>query len=354
MASQVTHGADVERLREVSTQLRQCAHDIVRVEQAGVAQLATLRSSWRGDDLDRFATTWDASRGQLLRAGDHLSRLAEFLLQQAGEQLDASSGQGLRPGAPAVPEGPGDGESAAPDGADPDNNDERDPGLFKGRRESPEFYDNHEDPGPGNVALPKGANPDDPAIRDMLSTPNGRAALDWMARNGIEIKYDDNYDGAKYSPDSNTMTLGKDGYRDAQTIIHEANHARWDAEDRQADVDNTTRDEYINSKYDEETDCVTNEVYYAKQARANGVQVDYTVGEQKYDQSYSTAYSAAIGAGKSPQEAHEAGDAAGRSAIRELFSSGYYKASGSGGKTYGQLKGEYWDAQNDWNPFNGI
>ena len=40
--------------------------------------------------------------------------------------------------------------------------------------------------------------------------------------------------------------------------------------------------------------------------------------------------------------------------IRHLFSSGYFKASGSGGKTYGDLKGDYWDKQNDWNPFNGI
>lgn len=348
----VTHGADVERLRTIAGELGRSAGAITKIEQAGVAQSAALQGAWSGQDLEAFVRSWDGSRRQLVGCADRLAGFAQLLLEQAEQQDTGSEGSGQ---GSTGPNGPGT-APGAPEGADPDNNDSRDRPRkhFFDTPKPPEYYENHEDPGPGNVDLPEGADPDDPAIQEMLRTANGRAALDWMERNDIEIRYDDDYDGAYYSNDSNTMTLGKGGYRDPTTIIHEANHARWDAEDRQADVEETTRDEYVNGKYDEETDCVTNEVYYAKQAREEGIDAPYSVGEQKYDEGYSRAYQDAIDAGRTPDQAHAAGDEAGRAEIRYLFSSGYYKASGSGGRTYGDLKGEYWDKQNDWNPFNGI
>ena len=51
--------------------------------------------------------------------------------------------------------------------------------------------------------------------------------------------------------------------------------------------------------------------------------------------------------------AHQAGESAGREAVRERFSSGDSRSS-DGGQTYGERAGETWDAENDWNPFNGI
>lgn len=345
----LTHGADVDVLRSVAGQLDDSSRRITSVESTGAALSSTLQGSWAGDDLERFVAGWDSSRQQLHGCAERLTRFARLLGEQADQQDDGSNGGG------SAPAGAGPG-SRAPEGVDADNNDSRDRPRkhFFDTPKPPEYYENHEDPGPGNVEMPEGADPDDPAIQEMLKTANGRAALDWMARNDITITYDDKYDGAYYTASNNSMTLGKGGYRDASTIIHEANHARWDAEDRQVDVEETTREEYINGKYDEETDCVTNEVYYAKQAREAGVDAEYSVGEQKYDEGYARAYNSALEDGKTPAQAHQAGDAAGRKEIRHLFSSGYFKASGSGGKTYGELKGDYWDKQNDWNPFNGI
>lgn len=359
MTGTLSHGADAPRLREVGSGLGTLARRIVGVEQDGSVMAGTLRGAWSGPDLETFVSRWDASRQALSRAGESLDLLAEILHRNADEQDDASAGSGSGAGtAPAVTPGRPDdgGGSRPPEGVDADNNDSRDRPRkhYYDLPKPPEYYENYEDPGPGNVKMPKGADPEDPAIKEMLKTADGRAALDWMARNDIDITYDDDYDGAYYSNDTNSMTLGKDGYRDASTIIHEANHARWDAEDRQADVDNTSKEEYVNSKYDEETDCVTREVYYAKQAREEGIPQDVSVGEQKYDEGYERAYRAAIDAGKSPTEAHSAGDTAGRAEIRHLFSSGYYTVSGSEGRTYGEVKGEYWEKQNDWNPFNGL
>ena len=52
-------------------------------------------------------------------------------------------------------------------------------------------------------------------------------------------------------------------------------------------------------------------------------------------------------------EQDQAGESAGREAVRERFSSGDSRSS-DGGQTYGERAGETWDAENDWNPFNGI
>ncbi|MGO1165386.1 MAG: WXG100 family type VII secretion target [Janibacter sp.] len=347
----LSHGADTDRLRTIGGNLGDSARATAEVEQVGTSLLTVLVETWAGHDAEQFASSWDPARDHLRAGSEQLSRFAERLRQEADEQ-DGTSQETTGGGAT----GPGSSDRA-PEGADQDNNDSRDRPRkhFFDIPKPPEYYENHEDPGVGNVDLPDGADENDPAIKELQKTADGRAALDWMERNDITIQYKDDYDGAYYTNETNTMTLGEPPYNDAQTLLHEANHARWDAEDRQVDVEETTRDEYINGKYDEETDCVTQEVYYAKQAREAGTDVDVSTGEQQYDKGYATAYNSAIESGKSPAEAHAAGDEAGRAEIRELFSSGYYKVSGSEPpQTYGEKKGEYWDAQNDWNPFNGI
>ena len=124
-------------------------------------------------------------------------------------------------------------------------------------------------------------------------------------------------------------------------------------DDKAADVDDVSRNTYIQSEYDEETAGTVEAIQHAKERRADLGYAQYTESERRYDEGYDRGYNEALERGRSPQLAHQAGESAGREAVRERFSSGDSRSS-DGGQTYGERAGETWDAENDWNPFNGI
>lgn len=110
MGTQVTHGADTGRLREISSGLSGLSRQLAEVEQAGSSQLGTLVESWVGDDADVFAGDWQHAVPQLRAAADRMSAFARLLVEQAGQQDDASggrSGDGWRgdPGGAREPKG---------------------------------------------------------------------------------------------------------------------------------------------------------------------------------------------------------------------------------------------------------
>lgn len=347
----LTHGADVDRLRTVSTQLSTSACGLAAVDQTGASLAATTRDAWAGEDMTTFMSSWQTSRQQLLACADRLSLFAQQALEQAEEQ-DTASGDSSADRGSTTDQGSA---ALAPPGSKAAAEDRRVP--RKSRHSFPlpySYFNNHDDPGPGNVEFPDGVDPDDKEIKEMLATPDGRAALDWLARNDVSVSYKDDHEGAFYRPFTNSIVLGEGQYRDGRSLIHEANHARWDAESRAANPDRTTRSEYINSEFDEETDCQTQTVYYAKQQREAGDFAQYTRGEAAYDTGYSRAYNEALEAGRPEHLARLAGDTGGRNEIRDLYTAGEYKSSGSGGKSYGEKAGEWWDSENDWNPLNGV
>lgn len=323
MTATVSHGADADRLDEIAGNLQQEAHRLTSAGEHGTGMLRTLEDAWQGADVEHFSAGWAASREQVERAAQQLQDAVAQLRREAQDQRVGSEGGGT----PTDADGP----------VRPDNNDARD-GLWNRLRRlfGDDPWTPREDPGADNVQLPKGADRDDPIVQEMLATPSGRAALDWMARNDIEIIHDPNQTGAVYDPGRNAMILG-DGYVDSSTIIHESSHAQWDAEDRNVDVTETSREDYVANCLRDETEAVASEVHYAKEQREAGMDVRVSRAEKDYD----AAYDAAIEGGSTPDEAARAGE----DAIYELFTSGYYETSNTG-DSYPDYYGSHWDSVN--------
>jgi hypothetical protein len=132
------------------------------------------------------------------------------------------------------------------------------------------------------------------------------------------------------------MIIGE-GYANSSTIVHESSHAQWDAEDRNASITETPREDYVANSLRDETEAVASEVLYAKEQREAGMDVPVQRAEADYD----AAYDAAIEGGSTPDEAARAGE----DAIYALFTSGYYETSNTG-DSYPDYYGNAWDNAN--------
>ncbi|MGO1167051.1 MAG: hypothetical protein ACTMHL_10585 [Janibacter sp.] len=333
MGNVVSHGADTERLDEISSQLRQEAHRLEDVGTQGSAMLLVLHEGWSGPDVETFDAGWSTARSQVEQASQRLQAAVADLQRQAADQRSASEGGGATSvGAPR--QSPGSEEPVSPD-----TNDARDDDNLLERigRAISGFYNNKTDPGSADdVQMPTGADRDSPMIQEMLRTAKGRATLDWMARNDIAIIEDPNQKGAIYDPERNAMVMGP-GYDDSSTVVHEANHAQWDAEDRPVAATEASKEDYLDDRLRDESEAVAAEVQYAKEQRAIGEGSPPDEAETNYD----AARDAAIQSGKSEEEAHEAGV----DAIQDLFESGYYTTSNTG-ETYPEYYGNHWDSVN--------
>lgn len=326
MSQTVSHGSNAERLDDIAGNLQSQSHRVDDIAERGTAMVHVLEDAWQGGDLEHFCHEWTAARQQVAQAAQTLQQAVDRLRAEADQQRRTSDAGG-----------PDRGVGGSREPVSPDNNDARDGfGSWLRRLFGDDPWSGTQDPGAGQGRLPEGADPDDPMIQEMQATPQGRATLDWMARNGIEIIVDPNQQGAIYDAGLNAMVIGP-GYDNSSTIIHEASHARWDAEDRPVDATEVPRDEYLDNRLRDETEAVATEVSYAKQQREAGVDVPVSRAEQDYD----AARQSAIDAGKSPEEA----DQAGQDAIYELFTSGYYTTSNTG-QTYPEYYGSHWDSVN--------
>ena len=357
----LSHGADAARLHDIGADLGTSAERLATLGTTGDSLVATTREAWAGPDMEQFVADWEASRHQLRSCTERLTAFARELLVQAREQEQGSSGAGGGVGGdlPAGTKGGSPLSAAASLPTDVKTAEDRgstDRGPGEGGRPTGPRPPGAPPPlerGPDGIVLPRGLSADDPIVEELASTPTGRETLTWLADNDIRVWYDDDLEGAYYQPALDSITLGKDQYRDGQTLVHEANHARWDLDDKAADVDDVSRNTYIQSEYDEETAGTVEAIQHAKERRADLGYAQYTESERRYDEGYDRGYNGALERGRSPQLAHQAGESAGREAVRDRFSSGDSRSS-DGGQTYGERAGETWDAENDWNPFNGI
>lgn len=330
MSGAVSHGADADRLDEIAGQLQQEAERLGNAGTQGSAMLVVLRDSWSGPDLEAFDCSWSGAHGQIEQATQRLRTAVADLRRQAADQRGASDAKGV-PGSSSP--GP---ESEGP--VSPDANDARDDDNLLDRlvRFFNNYYNDKQDPGEHNVTLPEGADENSPMIQDMLRTPSGRAALDWMARNEIKIIVDEDHVGAVYDAGQNAMIIGP-GYQDAGTIVHETSHAQWDAEDRPIGATEASKEEYLDNRLRDESEAVAASIQFAKEERANGDGAPPDQAELDYD----AAYEAAIASGKSEEQAHDAGV----DAIQDLFESGVFTTSNTQ-QTYTEYYGEYWESVN--------
>lgn len=190
------------------------------------------------------------------------------------------------------------------------------------------------------VTIPEGLVPSSATVQNLLATERGRQTLQWLADQGIPVVFDTVAGGAWW--DGTSVTLGV-GYEDpvdaALTILHEANHARYDHDGRSVDdeIGDLPKDEYVGGKLDEEADGVVQEVLGARELRATGVEVPVSTAETRYG----TAYDAAIAAGRSTAQA----EAEGFAAVREMFVDGTFVTSTTG-DSYEDYYGDAWDDNN--------
>lgn len=198
-----------------------------------------------------------------------------------------------------------------------------------------------EDPG-DDVEYPEGLDPESALAKELASTERGRRILQWLHDNNITVVIDPGAQGAYYS--NGVITLGP-GYENASTVIHEANHAVWDTENRSADAGSMTKDAYVGLAIEEEAEGVWLEVVYAKERRDAGQTVTASGAEERYDGAYQTAYDAAIASGESAASAHAAGNQAGRDAIEQMFYDGSFVTSNTG-DPYSDYYGDYWETVN--------
>lgn len=80
MSTQVTHGADTDRLRQIAEELSGSARLVLQVEHAGTSQMGVLVESWVGADTHQFAADWQA-------AGPQLADAAQVLCDRLSQRL---------------------------------------------------------------------------------------------------------------------------------------------------------------------------------------------------------------------------------------------------------------------------
>lgn len=341
----LSEGADVARLGEIAQQLDRLSQETQSLTATGSQLIAVLGESWQGSDLEHFDARWSVACRSLDAAGSLMHRMGAELRHQVEGQRAASEGHGGggRGGGPTQPEPEGpDGMGIRVSGLVPPG---INPGpliakLMAGEEQVTEVPEAQRptDPGEGNVRLPEGADPNDPLIKDLMQTPRGRETLTYLADNGITINVDSSVSQAAYDPDTNTITISP-FVETPGTLIHEASHAQWDIEGRGGDASTQDQDAYVKTQIDNEVEASTEEVYYAKERRMDGVIVERGEMEIAYDE----AYAEVVEGGGSPDEA----DAAGRGAIEERFVPGedgeVEVEASTTGKLYEDHYAEVWE-----------
>lgn len=337
----VTHGGDPRRMREIAGQLKMSGESANSCMHQSQTSRQVLEGSWTGGDAEYLLAEAQVAEGHLSSAADRLIAFAGQLIDQAQQQEAASEAGSGSSGGP-------------PPGALADNNDARDNHWWNLRKKDPADYETDGDPG-ADVEMPEGIDPDSQLARDLMATPQGRETLEWLRKNDIEVKYDPNRTGAFYSPGDNSITFGVEDtsvpedervYNDSPgTLIHEANHAQWDAEDQGLDIDHGDREEYVTSQIDEEIEGQSESWAWNEQARAEGIDVPMGADEQ----AYRDAVDEARADGATPAEA----EAAGREEVRLMFKGDHpdtnYTQSTDGQNYYDRHR-EDWDDRHDWWP----
>lgn len=343
----VSEGADVARLEEIVARVTDLSHRTTDLAATGSAMLTVLADAWMGPDVEHFSREWSVASGHLDRSAGLLQQMGAELSRQVREQDATSQAKGAPlaggrgGGTPTMPEPDDDNP-----GADLADLVEQFPligpglaGLVEDYYNAPaatEIPEEHQpdDPGVGNVTLPEGADPKDPAIQEMLRSPRGRETLNWLAENGIAIEPNEG-SGSEYNFETNTIELG---YGDgADSLVHEAEHARQDIEGERVEVTPTNEAEYVEGQIQGEVQAVTEEIYLAKEQRAAG----QTVEVDGFEYAYDTAYEDALESGSTVEEA----DAAGRDAVHEMFVEGEDGTIEAETSNSGQTYPEYYAEQ---------
>ncbi|UUZ45048.2 hypothetical protein LP422_01470 [Janibacter limosus] len=323
----VTHGADADRLQAIARALTGCAERMRDAGTCGNSSLGVLVDAWQGPDVEYFAQARQGAGRAIELAADHLQQTAAELLRRADDQTGVSSGisGGSPAGDPLSPEPSGGGGNGGGDDGDGGSGDGTKIGLTPSGMIDTLIKI-------GNLHMPEGLSVADPIAIELMQSPEGREQLQWLRDN--DITFIRGGPSSQYSPGSDTVMLASDA--DVTSLIHEAAHARWDVEGMAVDIRSVERREYIDAQLDNEVNAMVAEVEFLRATSED----PEAITDQSYVD-YTAAHEAALAEGASPEEA----DAAGRAAVRELFTSGYYEA-GDSEESYPEYYGEARDERN--------
>lgn len=317
----VTHGADTERLRSIATELTGCAQRARDVAAMGNGSIGVLAQAWQGPDVEHFVHSWEGAGRSLEQAADRLQQTAEELRRQADNQTEGSTARATGGG------GPGGGRGGVPDPtmAEPDGDDgdwddpqsSSQPGLISSIIA-----------GIDGVLLPPGLSITDPVVLELASSPEGIEVLKWLNANDVEISR-----GApttEYDPNDKTIYLEDD---DPSSLVHEASHAKWDEEGKDASIEDDSREDYVNGQVDNEIEAIVASYDYLEATTDSNDEID----KPGYPE-YREARDAALADGATPEEAQEAG----RDRIRKELEEGSL-VRGDNEEPYGKYYGDAWD-----------
>ena len=194
------------------------------------------------------------------------------------------------------------------------------------------------------------------SIRAVLqNSAAGRHALEVYDRYGVTSSFTPGIGGG-YDPASNNMNLDPSwGDYNNPAFVHEMNHAQAEHEKTTADINNTTRDQYVDQNLKEEAhgDALANQSYdelsQAGQAptsqppNSDAYRNGYNQGVQDYEATHPNA---------TPEETDTAGRAAGEQAVLDKYRAGQVTTSNNG-QDYRQYYGDQWDKAHPGAPPGG-
>ncbi|GIU82510.1 MAG: type VI secretion system tip protein VgrG [Acidobacteria bacterium] len=199
------------------------------------------------------------------------------------------------------------------------------------------------------IAPPRpGEDPRITQIRNILAnSERGRHALEVYDRYGVNPTFNPGQ-GSSFDHSTNTMNLdpSQSPTNSALTFVHEMNHAEVSHEHRSGDVQNQTREEYVNTMLQEEVDGTVASIEAKRELQASGTDVSGASFplESEYNQAYSNAVEEARrqNPNLTDEEADAIGRAAGRARVLQGFQNGEVVTS-TNGQNYPNYYGQIWD-----------
>ncbi len=193
---------------------------------------------------------------------------------------------------------------------------------------------------------------EDPRIsamrRTLANSQQGRHALEVYDRYNIQPTFNPGQ-GSFFDGSTNTMNLDptENATTSALTFTHEMNHGEAGNEHTSGDVQNQSRNDYVNTMLNEETDGTVRSIEARNELAKQGVDVSnsHFPLENQYQQAHDQAVRDARtnNPNISDQDAEAIGRQAGRDRVRQGFDNGEVVPSTSTGQTYPQYYGGDWD-----------
>ncbi|MBK6749397.1 MAG: type VI secretion system tip protein VgrG [Acidobacteria bacterium] len=200
------------------------------------------------------------------------------------------------------------------------------------------------------IAPPRpGEDPRITAMRGTLAnSEQGRHALEVYDRYGVSSSFRPG-EGSTFDPGDNNMNINPAQTPDRQALgfVHEMNHAEEHHEGTSGDIENQTRDEYVDAMVDEESEGVVRSIEARDELIESGHE---SAAETSYplQDEYHTAYDQGVADARaanpniSDADAAAAGRAAGRQRVEDGFRNGEVETSNSG-EGYPDYYGNAWD-----------